>query len=522
MADYQVPYPANFDMTGNDTSAVNSGQFQYPTEAPPGTSGGPVNSGQFQYPAGTLPGTSGGPPAVGSTFSRGDYQQFYRGGQNPGSQGPSIYAPSQYHHYPDNGQGNNVPSQHQHNVQGGNVPDQYPDGGHHQVNTYSNGQEHPYPYPIMRQPWPVITKSQNYPLQQPALAQITNRIAALEAEVEATKRAASDANTTLLQFQETQAQKDALNRKDTLKKNKKTTATQALVQNKVRWLLGVGGVDAMGKVNNLLPRPLNDGEEPQLLADKVTKKSHPNWFAGVSDPVKLSFCMRVTDLVMDHIGRDNQSVDPRYFDNCRKTYRAQNTIEGRERRSRKRALGKRLARKIEKARERRAALPIFRRIHGQDNTVGDYDAIQTDDMSSEHSDCGKVPQAVFNNHRKKSGGCENGWEVRPKRWHSSWLKLYFEHLATIRRQMPKEARDKNNDEDGEGTSIPVHRMPRFKGLPENDNHAAPALIRKKPLYEAMVSEAWMMMEQATYKQLPLTTAGLDEAELEYLADDELA
>jgi hypothetical protein len=67
-------------------------------------------------------------------------------------------------------------------------------------------------------------------------------------------------------------------------------------------------------------------------------------------------------------------------------------------------------------------LSRFRQIHGEDNTVGDYDAIQTDDMSSEHSDCGKTTQAAFTAHRKSAGGGDSGWEVRPKHWHSTWVR----------------------------------------------------------------------------------------------------
>jgi hypothetical protein len=55
--------------------------------------------------------------------------------------------------------------------------------------------------------------------------------------------------------------------------------------------------------------------------------------------------------------------------------------------------------------------------------------------------------------------------------------------------------EKDNSDD----VIKVHRVPRFKGLPANDNHLAPALIRKKPLYEAMVSDTWLTSANATYK-----------------------
>jgi hypothetical protein len=74
-------------------------------------------------------------------------------------------------------------------------------------------------------------------------------------------------------------------------------------------------------------------------------------------------------------------------------------------------------------------------MHGEANTVGDYDAIQTDDMSSEHSDCGNVPKAEFDAHRKQSGGGDHGLEVRPKKWPSRWVStciyVYKRHRSPV-------------------------------------------------------------------------------------------
>lgn len=79
-----------------------------------------------------------------------------------------------------------------------------------------------------------------------------------------------------------------------------------------------------------------------------------------------------------------------------------------------------------------------------------------------------------------------------------------------------------------------HRVPRFKGLPENINHSAPGLLRRKPLYKSMVSANWMGKTKTKYEEigalsdplnftifkLKLDTADLHETEKEYLADDE--
>ncbi|KAJ7864718.1 hypothetical protein B0H13DRAFT_1898964 [Mycena leptocephala] len=381
---------------------------------------------------------------------------------------------------------------------------------------YLGGQEHAFPYSILQQhAEPTISHSQNYP---PLLTEIQNTIVHLSTQLEITTRVAGLAKATAQEVQEVQVKADASTRRQSLKKNKKRSKTQALVQSKTRWLLGIGGIDAKGKIVGTLPHSLGPDQEPELLADNVTKKVHPNWHLGVSDLHNLGVFSRITDLVMDHIEKDAviplfaltfivligtiqetkafyggpthagvMKMTKNYYSTLRRTYSAQNTEEGRTRQARKRELNKRRARKSEKAKDRRAALSRFRQIHGEDNTVGDYDAIQTDDMSSEHSDCGKATQAVFTAHRKSAGGGDSGWEA--------------------------------------------HRVPRFKGLPANDNHSAPALIRKKPLYEAMVSDTWLTSTNATYKavgalptpahltifQLQLTTEGLDKAEQEYLA-----
>jgi hypothetical protein len=52
---------------------------------------------------------------------------------------------------------------------------------------------------------------------------------------------------------------------------------------------------------------LSPGEEPVLLKDGKTKKAHPNWHAGVTDPVNQSFLNDLTALVMEHVVRDTVS-----------------------------------------------------------------------------------------------------------------------------------------------------------------------------------------------------------------------
>ncbi|KAJ7143703.1 hypothetical protein C8R44DRAFT_724738 [Mycena epipterygia] len=232
--------------------------------------------------------------------------------------------------------------------------------------------------------------------------------------------------------------------------------------------------------------------------------------------------MQVKDLVMEHVERDNRTGalllgDPSdadvlkaakvFFRTLRKKYSAQTTDEGRARNNQKLKVNKHWSRKHEKADDHRLAIPRFREIHGEDNTVGDYELVLTDDMSSD----------TFNAHRKAAGGGEYGWEVRKKPWRSSWFELYLAHLKTIRRDMLTERTELG----ASGSIGGKHRVPRFKGLPENINHSAPGLLRRKPLYKSMVSRTWMeKTTKNTRRLLKLDTTGLHDTEMEYLADDE--
>ncbi|KAJ7090606.1 hypothetical protein C8R44DRAFT_891783 [Mycena epipterygia] len=415
------------------------------------------------------------------------------------------------------------------------------------MNQYAspNTQSHP-PHPLAdRQPIlnePVITRMQNYPPMFTDLQNLQNTISRLEVQVAAANRVAEAAKESAHMAREAQ---DTVSRKSELKTAAKKSRVQALTQNKMRWLLGTGGRDIGGKAIDVLPCPLKPGEEAELLEDGKTKKAHPIWHEGVLNLDNLHFCMQVKDLVMEHVERDNRTGalllgDPSdadvlkaakvFFRTLRKKYSAQTTDEGRARNNQKLKVNKHRSRKHEKADDHRLAIPRFREIHGEDNTVGDYELVLTDDMSSERSDCGNVSKSTFNAHRKAAGGGEYGWEVRKKPWRSSWFELYLAHLKTIRRDMLTERTELG----ASGSIGGKHRVPRFKGLPENINHSAPGLLRRKPLYKSMVSRTWMEKTTKKYEEigalsdplnftifkLKLDTTGLHDTEMEYLADDE--
>ncbi|KAJ7091057.1 hypothetical protein C8R44DRAFT_891747 [Mycena epipterygia] len=406
--------------------------------------------------------------------------------------------------------------------------------------------EHPLAQhgPVINEP--VITREQNYPPPHSTLAEIQNTMLSLQAQITEANRSAEAAKAAAELAQGFHAAAQSTGRKQQLKTKAKEARMQALVQCKMRWSVGIGGRDIDGRKIKSLPHPLQPGQTAEMLEDRVTKKTYPNWHHGVSDPVNERFCHETTKLCMETVTNDTASnnsalygdassasvlkMSKRFYGSLRKTYAAQTTDRGAERLRLKQNQNKRRSRKHEKADDHRKAVPRFRELHGEENTVGDYDAIQTDDMSSEHSDCGKVTRSVFEAHRKKAGGGDNGWEVRKKHWHSSWLDLYFAHLKTIRRDMIAEAQEGGTS----GSLMGKHRVPRFKGLRDNESANAPNLIRKKPLYESMVSTSWMQATGKTYTEvgavadptrftlftLKLETTGLNVAEIEYLADDE--
>ncbi|KAJ7429248.1 hypothetical protein B0H11DRAFT_1945453 [Mycena galericulata] len=386
-------------------------------------------------------------------------------------------------------------------------------GNQHNQQYYGHSLAHHRP--VMHEP--VITREENYPAAAAILTQIENKLAALQAEVDTTKQAAEAAKAVAHSVTQAQHAEHATDRKLMLKAKKKATQLQALVQSKTRWAIGIGSRDLGGKKHSLLPHPLKPGEEPEILDDKVTKQAHPDWLKGVGPHQRsiLSCVWSVSKTIIAQYGDPSSVVVLRmakaFFNSLRKTYAAQNTEEGARRNGKKKSLNKRRSRKHEKADDHRKAIPKFQEIHGEENTVGAYDVVQTDDMSSEHSDCGNVERTVFETHRRK-------------------LNLYFAHLKTIRRNMVTDAQDLGIS----GSLGGKHRVPRFKGLRENESNEAPLLVRKKPLYKSMVSATWLAETGKTYEEvgaveapvhftlfkLKLDTEGLNATEINYLADDE--
>ncbi|KAF8181109.1 hypothetical protein K438DRAFT_1767957 [Mycena galopus ATCC 62051] len=349
---------------------------------------------------------------------------------------------------------------------------------------------------------PVTTRSQNYPDALPTLTQIQDTIKSMQMQLNDAKLRAEKSE---IAAHESRSQSQKFARKNSLRNRAKKSRVQALIHNKSRWALGLGlaNNDDEDDISNKLPGPLQPGEDPTMLRDGKTPKAHPNWRVGVADPVNRQFLERITDLAMESINADTASLTNDYgapdrqdvmksvkvfFNHLRKVWMRQTSMEGQERYRRKLTVNKRRARKHKKADDHRRAVPRFREKFGEEQTIGDIAAIQTDYMSSERSDCGNVEPAVFNAHRTKSGGGEHGWATRQKAWHSRW---------TIRREMLEE--EKENSLGASGSAAGKHRKQK-KTYEEIGAVAAPAHL--------------------TLFHLDLDTVGLHQTEVDYLADDE--
>lgn len=76
----------------------------------------------------------------------------------------------------------------------------------------------------------------------------------------------------------------------------------------------------------------------------------------------------------------------------------------------------------------REAVALAEAVHGQEKTVGLMEIIQTDWMSSEHSDCGNMDPDDFKKHREQQIGFNKGWEVRKLSWRARKVRLHLNPL----------------------------------------------------------------------------------------------
>ena len=254
---------------------------------------------------------------------------------------------------------------------------------------------------------------------------------------------------------------------------------QKLVHARALDLIGVTKGRDCDQVQALvLPAPLGIGENPRLAHDG-TRLWNPDWRQNSTFPLNSAYLDAVANLILDQerVSCDFQrgiltdsslKAQPtlgnqisrseiirtvrQYFRTLRLCYQAQTTDDGKERRQRKNEMAYRRNRKKivshtfsplplsaltcppQKCNERRQQVGPFREKYGGTTTVGLEQIILTDYMSSEHSDPGKIDKDRYAAHRRRSGGGDNGLEIRRDLWHSSRVGVYLVSSLNIDNQ----------------------------------------------------------------------------------------
>jgi hypothetical protein len=192
---------------------------------------------------------------------------------------------------------------------------------------------------------------------------------------------------------------------------------------------------------------------------------------------------------------------------------------------------------LQVANDLRKAVPEFREKYGEAATVGAEEWILEEFMPSEHSDCGEVDPEVFQNHMKAMGGGKNGWEVRPKAWHSEKVSVCCYRIGRIFTMHQKrhfigalktiQSRRRTGAIGDKRSNSGHARVARFRAMKENINKKPPPADLKLLPYASMVNPIWKAAyeakENTIVPTLPdpphFTIAHLD-IPLEDLDDDE--
>ncbi|KAF8057436.1 hypothetical protein FPV67DRAFT_1677230 [Lyophyllum atratum] len=519
-----MPVPQNFQtMTPNGINQSPAGASMDSMNHVPQTMLGVnhANSLFQQYPAvGSSPGRSGGNlhmPMTPDNSARMNNEQFaqFLSASNPGSQLGAMHLSM------------NTAPLHQLGV----IP-----SGFTSMNDISNGH------------MLSSTGFSHQPQQASVLQQLENRIAALQAQQDEQKAIIEQQAATLL----AQGQPGAAAAQLKEKRKEIAIKVQALVRLVAKDLLQMEktrGPD--GRVKFLVPGPLDEGEPPRVAEDGVTRLWNPIWDQGVTIGINAEFVAQIVKVVLqrekDHPtpevaaqdldGKLLQTYASVYFKSLRQAYKAQTTEAGRVKRDNRNAIARRRNRKSTKADILRQQVPTFRAIYGEEDTVGVDELVVTDYMSSEHSDPGNVSLADWQKHRKKFIQSNNGFEVRKLRWRSAQLNRILARLYKMFRVGEKNPNEPEASENVESSSGMANgtRVPRFSGLPENDNMCRPPLLGRRKLkpYVSSVSTSWLKKtdnestlpmdrdpEDFTIFALRIPDTDFEQEDLDYLADDE--
>ncbi|KAJ7138077.1 hypothetical protein C8R44DRAFT_728244 [Mycena epipterygia] len=316
---------------------------------------------------------------------------------------------------------------------------------------------------------------------------------------------------------------------------------QSAIHETCKGLLGIGHRDPQTNVTVVaLPHALQPGEALGTAATDA--KFRPVWSAGNANSVNTAFIDHVVKVVNERVlldaGRygitsqaEISSATKIYFRTLRTTYALQNDPAQAVKYGAKKAEMRQRGRATDKAGDLRKGVDILIEKHGEEATVGAYELVLTDYMSSEHSDCGELTKAEWEEHKKLMGG--GSLETRQKAWLSKNARIFYGYLRSLKRE--KEAL---NDTRGDKKSIAGRaKLTRFKGHAKNINNTSSPVVPGRIPYDWMVSAVWKAAAESDGKteihtvgkpshftifSLPLTMNDLDAEEQAYLGDDESA
>ncbi|KAI1782358.1 hypothetical protein LXA43DRAFT_1104217 [Ganoderma leucocontextum] len=178
-----------------------------------------------------------------------------------------------------------------------------------------------------------------------------------------------------------------------------------------------------------LPQPLPAGTPDRIGPDGVSTLFNPRW----DDKVTSSYNNRYIEAVIDVMTTTKQHLlDPvkhtrgvlkaaarEYLRSLKRARGFRLDVAGRARLERQRQIARRWNRRRAKVYELRKATIVLRKIVGHAQSVGLDNLVDTDWVSSEHSDA------------------TGSLEIRPVEWHSQKLRDLYASLQTIRAALPK-------------------------------------------------------------------------------------
>ncbi|TRM56026.1 hypothetical protein BD626DRAFT_576190 [Schizophyllum amplum] len=305
------------------------------------------------------------------------------------------------------------------------------------------------------------------------------------------------------------------------------------------------GIAARGPWGTL-PSPLDEGMARRLAPDGKTKFFNPNFARGITDPVNAEWVEHIILLLSEQY----PSIVPgvklskirglirTYLKTMRDKYKEQTTEGGKARARTKRIYNKRRSRKCEKAARRREQVPALVAAHraqdGADNFVGIDEILDTDYMSSEHSDEGQITKVEWDARRLKYSGGDSALEVRKLHWRSEHYNRLLGALDTLARQ--QEAARKAAGVDSHGRRLGGPHYSRFPGHRLNANDSDPKTIHGLRPFIGLVSRDWVVSQHKettlqmrdnppAYSVLSVGMMSIKDNELDkdaeaYLGDDE--